>query len=308
MWQRFTERARKVVFYAQEEAQKFGEGYVSTEHLLLGLVREPDSAAGQVLERMGVSLSRVNAEVEKLLPRGEARVNQDMTLTPRAKRVIDLAFDEARSIGNNYIGTEHLLLGLTREGDGMAGRVLAKLNVELEPTRRFVISLQAEQGPRRDGQHGPTPDDLARVSMNALALKLSRYWPDLTRVAQDCLFASCQSAAEQQSAVWPAHLFLAVASRETMAKRILSTIVDEPHLISDSIAAHLKGARDKGSAGGVSEEVVLIVSEAAKIAEEAHQEHTGTEHLLIAMVELDADGFAQFGLTSDAVLKALRSP
>ena len=142
MWQRFTERARKVVFYAQEEAQKFGEGYVSTEHLLLGLVRETDSVAARVLERLGVSLSRIRSEVEKQLPRGEARQSQDMTLTPRAKRVIDLAYDEARNLNNNYIGTEHLLLGLIREGDGLAGRVLAKLGVELERARREVMALQ----------------------------------------------------------------------------------------------------------------------------------------------------------------------
>ena len=142
MWQRFTERARKVVFYAQEEAQKFGEGYVSTEHLLLGLVRESDSVAARVLERLGVSLSRIRAEVEKQLPRGDARPSQDMSLTPRAKRVIDLAYDEARNLNNNYIGTEHLLLGLIREGDGLAGRVLAKLGVELDRGRREVMALQ----------------------------------------------------------------------------------------------------------------------------------------------------------------------
>lgn len=145
MWLRFTERARKVVFFAQEEAQKFGEGYVSTEHLLLGLVRESDSVAARVLERLGVSLARIRAEIEKQLPRGEARQSQDMTLTPRAKRVIDLAHDEAGVLGNSYIGTEHILLGLVREGDGLAGRVLGKLGVELEKTReqlRIVINSQ----------------------------------------------------------------------------------------------------------------------------------------------------------------------
>lgn len=151
MWQRFTERARKVVFFAQEEAQKFGEGYVSTEHLLLGLVRETDSVAARVLERLGVSLGRIRAEVEKQLPRGEARQSQDMTLTPRAKRVIDLAYDEARNLNNNYIGTEHLLLGLIREGDGLAGRVLAKLGVELEKARREVMSLQDNDTQNRSG-------------------------------------------------------------------------------------------------------------------------------------------------------------
>ncbi len=155
MWQRFTERARKVVFFAQEEAQKFGEGYVSTEHLLLGLVRETDSVAARVLERLGVSLSRIRAEVEKQLPRGEARQSQDMTLTPRAKRVIDLAYDEARNLNNNYIGTEHLLLGLIREGDGLAGRVLAKLGVELEKARREVMALQDNETQSRSTSARP---------------------------------------------------------------------------------------------------------------------------------------------------------
>jgi ATP-dependent Clp protease ATP-binding subunit ClpC len=173
MWQRFTERARKVVFYAQEEAQKFGEGYVSTEHLLLGLVRESDSVAARVLEKLGVSLNRIRAEVEKQLPRGDARPSQDMTLTPRAKRVIDLAYDEARNLNNNYIGTEHLLLGLIREGDGLAGRVLAKLGVELERARREVMSLQDSEsqtrssGSSRSSSHStstktPTLDEFGR--------------------------------------------------------------------------------------------------------------------------------------------------
>lgn len=149
MWQRFTERARKVVFYAQEEAHKFGEGYVSTEHLLLGLVREQDSVASRVLDKLGVSLQRVRGEVERQLPRGEAKPAQEMTLTPRAKRVIDLAYDEARTLNNNYIGTEHLLLGLIREGDGLAGRVLAKLGVDIERARREVMALQDSEAPAK---------------------------------------------------------------------------------------------------------------------------------------------------------------
>lgn len=146
MWQRFTEKARKIVFYAQEEAQKFGEGYVSTEHLLLGLVREADSTACRVLEDHGVGLEKVRAAVEAQLPRGDARPNQDMSLTPRAKRVIDLAYDEARYLSNNYIGTEHLLLGLIREGDGLAGRVLATLGVNLEWVRSRVTEIQQSEG------------------------------------------------------------------------------------------------------------------------------------------------------------------
>ncbi|MGI8923607.1 MAG: ATP-dependent Clp protease ATP-binding subunit [Fimbriimonadales bacterium] len=175
MWQRFTERARKVVFYAQEEAQKFGEGYVSTEHLLLGLVRESDSVAARVLEKLGISLSRIKTEVEKQLPRGDHKPVQEMTLTPRAKRVIDLAYDEARNLNNNYIGTEHLLLGLIREGDGLAGRVLAKLGVELEKARREVMALQDNE----------TPVGKAGRASRSQTQTLDEFGRDLTEMARN---------------------------------------------------------------------------------------------------------------------------
>ena len=168
MWQRFTERARRVVFFAQEEAGRLGENYVSTEHLLLGLVRENDSVAARILDRMGVSLGRIRSEIERQVTRGDGRLGQDMQLTPRAKRVIDLAYDEARQLGNNYIGTEHLLLGLIREGEGLAGRVLAKLGVELERTRREVMALQDNDSgmPTSQKQSGrsrtPTLDEFGR--------------------------------------------------------------------------------------------------------------------------------------------------
>src|SRR5688572_15558374 len=183
MWQRFTERARKVVFYAQEEAQKFGEGYVSTEHLLLGLVRESDSVAARVLEKLGVSLNRIRAEVEKQLPRGDARPSQDMTLTPRAKRVIDLAYDEARNLNNNYIGTEHLLLGLIREGDGLAGRVLAKLGVDLERTRREVMALQDNDSSAGGGGGGGGTG--TSKSHRSRTPTLDEFGRDLTELARN---------------------------------------------------------------------------------------------------------------------------
>lgn len=181
MWQRFTERARKVVFYAQEEAQRFGEGYVSTEHLLLGLVRESDSVAARVLEKLGVSLNRIRAEVEKQLPRGDARPSQDMTLTPRAKRVIDLAYDEARNLNNNYIGTEHLLLGLIREGDGLAGRVLAKLGVELEKARREVMALQDNETQTKASSGGRTSNSANSTKTQTL----DEFGRDLTELARE---------------------------------------------------------------------------------------------------------------------------
>jgi ATP-dependent Clp protease ATP-binding subunit ClpC len=142
MWQRFTERARRVVFFAQEEAGRLGENYVSTEHLLLGMTREPDSVACRILDRMGISLGRIRSEILRQVTRGDGRLGQDMQLTPRAKKVIDMAYDEARRLSNNYIGTEHLLLGLIREGEGLGGRVLAMLGADLERARQEVKTLQ----------------------------------------------------------------------------------------------------------------------------------------------------------------------
>ena len=161
-----------MVFFAQEEAGRLGENYVSTEHLLLGLVRENDSVAARILDRLGISLGRIRSEIERQVARGDGRLGQDMQLTPRAKRVIDLAYDEARQLNNNYIGTEHLLLGLIREGEGLAGRVLNKLGVDLERTRREVILLQdsepqggtaaAGQPARPQRSRTPTLDEFGR--------------------------------------------------------------------------------------------------------------------------------------------------
>jgi ATP-dependent Clp protease ATP-binding subunit ClpC len=170
VWQRFTERARRVVYFAQEEAARLGETFVSTEHLLLGLVREKDSVACRLLDKMGVSLSRIRSEVERQVPRGEGRLSQDMALTPRAKRVIDLAYDEARQLNNNYIGTEHLLLGLIREGEGLAGRVLIRMGVDLERTRREVAQLHDTETavPAKSRSRTPTLDEFGR-DLTALA-------------------------------------------------------------------------------------------------------------------------------------------
>ncbi len=165
MWQRFTERARRVVFFAQEEAARLGENYVGTEHLLLGLVRESDSVAARILDRLGVPLGRIRADIERQVTRGHGNLGQDMQLTPRAKRVIDLAYEEARQLNNNYIGTEHLLLGLIREGDGLAARVLVKLGADLERTRREVYAMQegeSQQAASRQRSRTPTLDEFGR--------------------------------------------------------------------------------------------------------------------------------------------------
>ena len=135
---KFTERARKVLSLAQEEAQRFNHNYIGTEHLLLGLVREGEGVAAKVLSNLGVELNKVRSAVEFIIGRGDRLVLGEIGLTPRAKKVIELAVDEARRLNHHYIGTEHLLLGLVREGEGVAAKVLNNLGVELEKVREAV--------------------------------------------------------------------------------------------------------------------------------------------------------------------------
>ncbi|HWV25470.1 MAG TPA: ATP-dependent Clp protease ATP-binding subunit [Thermomicrobiales bacterium] len=148
---KFTDRARKVLTLAQEEAQRFNHNYIGTEHLLLGLVREGDGVAAKVLANMGVQLPKVRSAVEFIIGRGETMVLQEIGLTPRAKKVIELAVDEARRLNHHYIGTEHLLLGLVREGEGIAAGVLESLGVNLEKVRTQVMQVVNQGGPQQAG-------------------------------------------------------------------------------------------------------------------------------------------------------------
>jgi len=132
---KFTERARKVLHLAQEEAQRLKHNYIGTEHLLLGLIREGDGVAAKVLSNLGVDLDKARSSVESVLGRGNRVVIGEIGFTPRAKKVIELAVDEARRLHHHYLGTEHLLLGLVREGQGIGAGVLESLGVSLEKAR-----------------------------------------------------------------------------------------------------------------------------------------------------------------------------
>lgn len=142
MFDRFTERARKVIILAKEEAKRFNHDYIGTEHILLGLIKEGESVAAAVLQNLGLSLDTIRLEVEKLVQFGPSTiVSGDIPFTPKAKKVIELAMDEARRLGHNYIGTEHLLLGLIKEGEGVASHVLMNVGLDLNKVRAEVIKL-----------------------------------------------------------------------------------------------------------------------------------------------------------------------
>lgn len=177
MFGRFTQRAQKVLLLAQEEARLMNYPFVGTEHILLGLVREGEGVAARVLREMGISAGAIRAQVEQLVERVQGPLVQEVSLTPRAKRVIELAIDEARQLGHNYIGTEHLLLGLVREGEGVAARALAALGVELDRLRAAVMEVlgagvTAGTGPGTEKGPSKTP-------------VLDQFGRDLTKLARE---------------------------------------------------------------------------------------------------------------------------
>ncbi len=154
MFERFTEKAIKVIMLAQEEARRLGHNFVGTEQILLGLIGEGTGVAAKVLKSMGVNLKDARTEVEKIIGRGSGFVAVEIPFTPRAKRVLELSLEEARQLGHNYIGTEHLLLGLIREGEGVAARVLENLGVDLAKVRTQVIRMLGETAEVTSGGGG----------------------------------------------------------------------------------------------------------------------------------------------------------
>lgn len=179
MFGRFTERAQKVLALSQEEAIRLGHNNIGTEHILLGLVREGEGIAAKALQSLGLEATKIQEEVEGLIGVGE-ETSQTIQYTPRAKKVIELSMDEARKLGHTYVGTEHILLGLIREGEGIAARVLNNLDVSLNRARQQVLQLLGSNEPTRKGQgrHAQSNNSAGTPTLDSLAR-------DLTQIAKE---------------------------------------------------------------------------------------------------------------------------
>jgi ATP-dependent Clp protease ATP-binding subunit ClpC len=177
MFGRFTRRAQKVLLLAQEEARRMNYPFVGTEHILLGLLREGEGVAARILTEMGISADTVREQIEQMVEQGQGPIVQEVTLTPRAKRVLELAVDEARRFGHNYVGTEHLLLGLVREGEGIAARVLVSSGADLDRLRAAVIETLGT------GPVGGAGASAEKAATNTPVL--DQYGRDLTRLARE---------------------------------------------------------------------------------------------------------------------------
>jgi len=270
-FEKFTERARKVFSLAQEEAQRFNHNYIGTEHLLLGLVREGDGIAARVLANLGVQLPKVRSAVEFIIGRGDGLVVGDPGLTPRAKKVIELAMDEARRLNNHYIGTEHLLLGLVREGEGIAAGVLESLGVSLEKVRQQVMQVVASSSSyQQSKQQTKTPYmdalgfDLTEAARNGKLDPVIGRESEIERVMQ-----ILSRRTKNNPALIGEPGVGKTAIVEGLAQRIISGDVPEPlqnkRLISLDIGALVAGTKYRGEFEERLKKIVAEVKETSSI-------------------------------------------
>lgn len=278
MWHRFTEEARKAVFYAQEEATRFSQGYVSTEHLLLGLAREGDTGASRVFEKLGVSVTRIRAEVEKKLEPASSGPNRGMTLTSRAKLAIDNAHTYAKALTHKYISTEHLLLGLIHDKEGLAGEVLIQLGVDFETAQSAVVEIGNSQKNPTGSQ--PREDSLTRAHLSSEAYGFTLGYLVLEHL-----------------------LFLALSSDDSIANRAIRNAIGDTGLLHVEIWAHFNRRcfRDVFPVG--SEELELLLQQAFAEAMSRGEARVELHHLILAASRIENTSLAQIlqraGLTYD---------
>jgi ATP-dependent Clp protease ATP-binding subunit ClpA len=233
MFERFTDRARRVVVLAQEEARLLNHNYIGTEHLLLGLAHEGQGVAPKALESLGISLEAVRAQVEEIIGRGQEAPSGHIPFTPRAKKVLELSLREAKQLGHNYIGTEHILLGLIREGEGVAAQVLVKLGGDLSRVRQQVIQLLSGSAGGPEATAGmrpvamPVPEDLREASEQLAEVRRQK---EAAIQAQDFDRAAALRDAEEELLAG-----LAEREREWTAGVDLAAVIQEVQRLHDEV-------------------------------------------------------------------------
>ncbi|SRR6266511_2737930 len=280
---RFNDRAKRVLALAQDEAIRFNHNYIGTEHLLLGLVREGEGVAAHVLDSLGVELSKLRVSVEHIIGRGQERTApSDITLSPRTKKIIELAIDEARKLGHQHVGTEHLLLGLVREGEGIASNVLASLGVPLEKVRYQVIATLGQGG-------GEVPRVPAGARWTTIGQPYARGpFENFTEDAQRVLLAAQNCAImDRHQAIGAEHLLYAIAYLgHGVAGEVLCSLVGHVGLLRDAVrevnAAHLRDQQEGAVVLGESASAALLRSQL--LADRFGGTRTGTEHILIEIL------------------------
>lgn len=303
---RFTERARKVLSLAQEEAQRFQHNYIGTEHLLLGLIREGEGVGAKVLRNLGVDLQKAHDSVEFMIGRGDRIVLGEIGLTPRAKRVIELAVDEARRMNHSYIGTEHLLLGLLREGEGIAAGVLESLGVNLEKARRQTLAMLDDGGqkgvqePRSEEAEGSEipdqdkdrainleplqdEDDRPPVSTQGKEGRFDKFSVRARRVMES---AQLEAQRFQHSYIGTEHILLGlVRENKGIAAHVLLNLGVERDKVRSAVEYIIdRGDRIVLGEIGLTPIAKQVIELAVDEAQRMNHSYIGTEHLLLGLV------------------------
>jgi len=289
---KFTERARRVLSLAQEEAQRFQHNYIGTEHLLLGLVRESEGVAAKVLGNLGVEPYRVRNAVEFIIGRGDRIVLGEIGLTPRAKKVIELAVDEARRLNHHYIGTEHLLLGLVREGEGIAAGVLESLGVNLEKVRTQTIQVLSQSG--------------AAQTMETATIST----PSQTEAVKKVLgLAQEESQLLQHDYLGTEHILLGlVREGDGVAAKVLSKLGVELEKVRSTVESIVKRGEHTGAGERVlTRRAMEVMAQATNEARRLKHDYVGTEHILLGLVRAD-ESIAEAVLRSMGIkMKTMRA-
>ena len=232
MFERFTDRARRVIVLAQEEARRLDHNYIGTEHILLGLIHERPGVAAKALESLGISLQAVRAQVEEIIGQGQSAPTGHVPFTPRAKKVLELSLREALQFGHNYIGTEHILLGLIREGEGVAAQVLVRLGADQARVRQQVIQLLSgsaggEVGARARLVRMTVPDDLREAEEQLAQVRRDK---EAAIDADD--FEQAATLRDQERQL---QTRLATREQEWMAGVDLAAVIQENHNLHSEI-------------------------------------------------------------------------
>jgi ATP-dependent Clp protease ATP-binding subunit ClpA len=293
----FNDRAKRILALAQDEAIRFNHNYIGTEHLLLGLIREGEGVAARALDALNVDLSKVRTAVEFIIGRGPATTSpSEITMSPRTKRVLELAVDEARKLGHSTVGSEHLLLGLVREGEGIASGVLESLGVSMEKLRHQIIATIGSSAPAGSASAAPGPAPVAR---EASAVRPFDRFND--RAKRVLALAQDEAIRFNHNYMGPEHLLLGlVREGEGVAAKALNSLGVE----LSRTRRELENLIGRGDNSASPSEITLI-PRAKKVIELAIDEsrllghsHVGTEHLLLGLVR-EGDG-----TNAGAILKA----
>ena len=262
MFERFTDRARRVVVLAQEEARMLNHNYIGTEHILLGLIHEGEGVAAKALESLGIALEGVRQQVEEIIGQGQQAPSGHIPFTPRAKKVLELSLREALQLGHNYIGTEHILLGLIREGEGVAAQILVKLGADLNRVRQQVIQLlhgypgkEPAGGGARLGKRERArlmDDALGRIAALDRRLAAIERWvgmrPDVDDVDQEIARARREKEAAIDSQDFETAAALLAKEKELLAARVSrekdkAVTGDSPSLAAEVVRVNAELAR-----------------------------------------------------------------